>query len=96
MAVELPLAQRQYRRIGVCCRCGECCRTGDPVGDGSNVVRGEVACALYREDEREEGRCTDRRHPYYLSGCNVWPSKPEHIADKPSCTYSFVEVTGGD
>jgi hypothetical protein len=28
-------------------------------------------------------------HPYYLKGCNVWPSIPEHTADKPRCTYTW-------
>ena len=27
--------------------------------------------------------------PYYMSGCNVWPTVPDHIKDYPRCTYSF-------
>ena len=30
--------------------------------------------------------------PLYLNGCNVWPTKPEHLHDYPRCTYRFVRV----
>ena len=36
--------------------------------------------------------CTDRRHPYYLNGCNVFPTHPGQIADKPGCSYRFERV----
>lgn len=39
--------------------------------------------------------CKDRENPYYLNGCNVWPTHPGHIVDKPSCTYVFTRVDGG-
>lgn len=61
---------------------------------GANVVRGQIACPLYSE-RTGEGECTDRQHPVYLGGCNVYPQHPAQVADKPSCTYSFVEVAGG-
>lgn len=75
-----------YRREGECCRCGECCR-GNPF-DGPDTEY----CPLFRWLEEGVGECTDREHPYYLNGCNVFPSHPGQIADKPSCSYRFVEV----
>src|SRR5215469_2674555 len=30
--------------------------------------------------------------PYYMSGCNVWPTDPGQIVDKPHCTYTFKWV----
>lgn len=59
-----------------------------------NPFTGESGwCPLLRFHE-EEFHCGDRRHPYYLSGCNVWPTHPGHIVDKPSCSYKFVRVDG--
>jgi hypothetical protein len=84
----------EWVRSGECCRCGECCRTGDPfLGQmGEPLIEG--ACPLLG---LFAGRyaCTDRQHPYYLNGCNVWPSHPDQIADKPGCSYTFVRVDGG-
>jgi hypothetical protein len=74
-------------RSGECCHCGECCK-GDPFNgeQGAPAVAGY--CPLYQLSEH--GHCAGYgKHPYYLSGCNVWPDRPELIADKPSCTYSF-------
>jgi hypothetical protein len=28
--------------------------------------------------------------PYYLAGCNEWPTHPDHIKDYDRCTYSFT------
>ena len=28
--------------------------------------------------------------PYYLQGCNVWPSDPHCIAEYDRCTYTFT------
>ena len=28
-------------------------------------------------------------HDYYLQGCNVWPSVPEHTEDLAHCTYTW-------
>ena len=78
-------------RSGYCCQCGECC-VGDPFGgaEGPPTVPGR--CPLYRI-LGGKGHCVGHeppnQHPYYLSGCNVWPTVPGHIADYPSCTYSF-------
>ena len=33
-----------------------------------------------------------QEEPYYLAGCNVWPTDPTQIADKPACTYTFTWV----
>jgi hypothetical protein len=47
-------------------------------------------------DPNGDGFCIGHEPPnqdrYYLSGCNVWPTDPVQIADKPKCTYSFSWV----
>lgn len=77
-------------RSGECCRCGECC-WGDPFNgeQGEPVIEG--ACPLLSLFAGHYV-CTDRQHPYYLNGCNIWPTHPAQIADKPGCSYRFVEV----
>lgn len=79
-----------FVRTGECCRCGECC-VGDPFEgkEGEPVVSG--FCPLYRLLEGR-GHCSDREHPYYLMGCNVFPTHPGQIADKPGCSYTFERV----
>ncbi len=93
-ADDAPQVFGEWERTGHCSRCGDCCRgnpfTGDPEG----------YCPLFsfvwdKAAEGYRGSCTDRTHPYYLNGCNVWPSVPEHIADKPHCTYVFTRVADG-
>lgn len=81
----------QWMRSGDCCRCGECCM-GDPSSGelGEAVVEGY--CPLFRWLSAGVGDCSDRLHEVYLRGCNVWPSIPQHIEDKPSCTYTFRRV----
>jgi len=76
-------------RKGECCRCGECCRSGDPfLGQrGEPAIPG--ACPLLELLPDGLHACADREDSYYLNGCNVWPSQPEHIADYPSCSYTF-------
>jgi hypothetical protein len=85
-------------REGYCCKCGECC-VGDPFTD-DNRPRAAVVpgyCPLFEWRGDKEGFCighigavpAGKENPYYLSGCIAWPSDPLHIADKPSCTYSF-------
>jgi hypothetical protein len=77
-------------RTGYCCQCGECCRGRDPFeGVMQPVVEG--FCSLYRIVDGH-GHCNDRAHPYYLGGCNVWPTQPSHVEDYPACTYRFVWV----
>jgi hypothetical protein len=75
-----------YVRSGECNRCGDCCKgnpfTGEPGG----------YCPLFAWASEGVGHCTDRRHRYYLSGCNVWPTHPDQIADKPNCSYTFARV----
>lgn len=73
-------------RTGECNRCGECCK--------GNPFTGETAgyCPLFTWLEKDVGHCTDRQHPYYLNGCDVWPTHPAQIADKPSCSYTFELV----
>lgn len=73
-----------------CNRCGECCR-GNPIPDMEPVVPG--MCAYYRV-ENGVGGCSDRTaaNQYYTNGCAFWPSIPEHIANYPSCSYTFTWV----
>jgi len=86
-------------REGTCCRCGECC-TGDPnhpsmVGELRKVPG---YCPMFEwKRKNKEGFCrghvgavpVGQENAYYMSGCNVWPTHPDLIADKPSCTYKF-------
>lgn len=69
---------------------------GDPFNGGEGEPAVEGFCPLFRWREDGSGHCSDREHPYYLNGCDSFPSHPSQIADKPSCTYSFVAVAGGD
>jgi hypothetical protein len=78
-------------RSGECCRCGQCCTAGDPFEGGLGEPAVAGACALLRF---ADGRyaCSGRSHPYYLNGCNIWPTHPDQIADKPGCSYRFEMV----
>lgn len=78
-------------RSGECNRCGDCCRTGDPFTKTPNVL-----CPVGRENPDGTVTCTNLRHPYFMAGCVVWPTKPEHIADKPRCSFTFEWVEDGD
>ena len=69
-------------RHGECNRCGSCCK-GDPFTGSA-----EGMCPLFRWHEKV-GECTDRQHPYYLAGCNVWPQRPEQLRDHPECSFTF-------
>lgn len=77
----------QWIRSGSCNRCGECC-FGDPFNGGEGAPAVPGACPLLRRDG-DKYLCSNREHPYYLGGCNVWPSIPQHIVDYPSCSYTF-------
>lgn len=87
---SLPSQPERWVRSGECCRCGECCRSGNPLDVEPQI---EGACALLALLPDGLHACTDREHPYYLSGCNVWPSRPEHVVDYPSCSYTFEAVS---
>jgi len=52
---------------------------GDPEGEASCL--GHTGYAKTGEEDA-----------YYLSGCNVWPSIPEHIQHLERCTYKFTWV----
>jgi len=86
----------EYIRSGECCRCGECCKTGDPfLGElGEPPIAG--ACPLLALLPDGLYACSDRQNSYYLSGCNVFPTHPDQIADKPGCSYVFTRVDDGD
>jgi hypothetical protein len=87
----------RWRRTGHCCRCGQCCE-GDPFSgeEGTPAVAG--MCPVFRwetaptADSPGIGACSNREHRYYLGGCNAWPSLPEHIEDKPLCTFRFQRI----
>jgi hypothetical protein len=79
-----------YVRTGECCRCGQCC-WGDPFQGEMGNAPIEGACPLLRFGGGVFA-CSDRQHPYYLNGCNVWPTHPNQIMDKPSCSYTFTKV----
>jgi len=79
----------EWIRKGECNRCGECCSSGDPFLGAMGEPEIPGACPLLALLPEGFHICKDRRHPYYLAGCNVWPSQPEHIVDYPSCSYTF-------
>lgn len=68
-----------WRRTGYCCRCGSCCE--------------DCPANLLKKDG-DVFTCLDRNHPYYLMGCNVWPTEPELLVNHPKCTYVFEKVNG--
>jgi hypothetical protein len=68
-----------YKRTGYCCHCGQCC-IGCP-----------IAALVWTSEGKS--KCSQRSSSYYLNGCNVWPSFPGHISDKPKCTYKFEKVS---
>jgi hypothetical protein len=67
-------------------RCSELMRTRQPEQPGRcplltfhiGAPQGDTSCLGHDGD------------PYYLSGCVVWPSHPDHIRDYPRCSYSFA------
>jgi hypothetical protein len=81
-----------FLREGECCRCGECCRTGDPFEGQLGEPEIVGACPLLTLLSDGLHACKDRQNSYYLNGCNVWPTHPDQITDKPSCSYKFTVV----
>jgi hypothetical protein len=61
--------------------------------DGTFVRTGY--CPLFSLLADGRGNCTDRSHDYYLNACRHWPSHPDHLEDKPNCTYQFERVGDG-
>lgn len=74
-------------REGECCKCGDCCH-GDPFVSDSGP---EQVCPLLGLIQPDGTRlCTGYGvHPYYLQGCVVWPTIPEHTANYPRCTFTW-------
>ncbi len=74
-------------REGECCQCGDCCRGNPFVPDGDP----NEPCPLLSLVKANGARvCTGHGvHPYYLMGCNVWPTIPEHVAHLERCTYTW-------
>jgi hypothetical protein len=80
-----------FVRTGECCRCGQCC-WGDPFNGEMGVPEIAGACPLLTLELDGRYACGDRQNTYYLNGCNVWPTHPGQIADKPGCSYRFEKV----
>ena len=70
-----------YKRYGCCCKCGECCLPTCPIN------------ALILQPDGTH-ICSKRTDHFYLSGCNIWPTMPEHIQNLPKCTYKFELING--
>lgn len=62
-------------------------------------------CALFELHQgapEGDGFCTGhtgavpagQEDPYYLKGCNVWPSDPSNIVNYDRCTFQFTWVDG--
>lgn len=91
-----------FKRTGDCNHCGECCRAGDPVASGkahhlamftpvelADSGRVDGTCPLWRA----EGRCSGHgTHPFYRSGCHLYPQHPDDLKLTPSCSYRFEKV----
>lgn len=77
---------RRWLRTGYCCQCGQCC-VGDPFTGSA-----EGYCPLLKWLSPEQGICTDLGNEYRLKACAHWPSKPEHVAQWPQCTYKFERI----
>lgn len=74
-------------REGHCCKCGDCCR-GDPFDPHSLP---DQPCPLLTVTNKDGTRLCKGYgvHSYYLSGCNVWPTVPEHTKHIERCTYTW-------
>jgi hypothetical protein len=81
-----------FARTGECCQCGECCKTGDPFQGEMGKPEISGACPLLRLHSDGLHICADRENPYYLNGCNVFPTHPSHLLDHPGCSYKFERV----
>lgn len=101
---ERPLTGERWKRTGYCSRCGNCCDDIDNIfkdvdGNGNSpgleqVVDGK--CAYFRWSEDGLAMCVGRETEYYKSGCNVAPSKIEHLEPWSDCTYSFEKIENGN
>lgn len=82
-------------RRGDCGRCGLCCI--DTAADTEKAM-GLVTvvpgyCVYFRWLPDGKGDCVGRETAFYKLGCNVFPQHPGQIADKPECTFEFVELS---
>lgn len=85
-AVTFRYDDAVFVRTGECCRCGDCCKGNPFTGEQGGY------CPLFKWVGSGVGHCADRQHPYYLNGCNVWPTHPQQIVDKSGCSYRFEKV----
>ncbi len=76
-------------REGTCCKCGDCCDGNPNPGLWEDAPDG--MCPLLGLLQKDGTRlCTGHDgHPFYLQGCNVWPSIPEHVARFSRCSYTW-------
>ena len=92
-----------WRRTGHCSRCGNCCEDTENYfkdfdGDGNPGGLEQVVpnkCAYFRWTEEGLSSCVGRETAYYKNGCNISPSKIEHLNDWPDCTYHFEKIENG-
>lgn len=101
---QSPNDGSKLRRTGYCSRCGNCCDDPDNYfatfdgnyqpGGLTQVVPGK--CAYFRWSEDGLAMCVGRDTVYYNSGCNIAPSKAEHIVDWPDCAYHFEAIVDGN
>lgn len=90
-----------WRRTGYCSRCGDCCEDPENIfsstdGNGeANPLTQEVPgkCAYYKMLPDGKHGCTGMTTQYYKNGCAYLPSKPEHVAEWPNCTYRFERIS---
>jgi len=80
-------------REGECNRCGSCCRYESDGRLEREIGPQAVAgmCPLFRwaDAARTVGVCSDRSHPHYKRGCDVWPDHPHCIEPHPRCSFTF-------
>lgn len=86
----------RWLRAGECTHCGACCMGGDPsilnpqfTDEQRSARTVEEHCPLLRFADGRSACTGHGRHPFYLGGCNTFPTRPEDIADIPQCGYRF-------
>ncbi len=86
-------------RVGECNRCGLCCidlnRDTERATGLVQTVPGYCVFFRWQDEAARRGECIGRDSAFYLAGCHLWPTHPGQIADKPECSFEFVEVSGG-
>ncbi len=86
----------RWLRLGECGHCGQCCMGGDPSVNNPQFSDTDRAgqtvpghCPLLRLSAAGSGCAGHGTHPFYLSGCHQFPTRPQDIENYPGCTYRF-------